>query len=225
MLPLITELAQFILSIPTRLLLIICADFKAEGLEILDNIDTSKGIILASNHVSQLDSIAIGCALPPLSKFAPIYYVALAKKEYFRFPIGKYIYGGAIFRLLGAYAIQRGVKDYALALANHIPLLKQGKTISIFPEGRVQHGGKLGEARGGMTYMSHVSGAPIVPTAIIGLDDVRWWEFLMCKRKVIIRFGNPIYFSEIDEPSLPPEIRYHKAAQKVMLKVGELIHT
>ena len=199
---------QILLSIPVRIFLKLFCGFKVRGFENLSGVDTTHGLILASNHKHQVDSVMLACALPLASGLGPVNFVALSKGEYERFPIGRYIYGGFLFRLVNGYSIKSGLKDYASTLVKHIELLKLGKTVSIYPEGKIIYTDELGQAHGGVAYLAKVSNAPIIPIAIKGMQ---------------LTFGKPIYFDEIDEPSLPEEKRYRAGASKVMSKNGQLI--
>ncbi|HEY4518527.1 MAG TPA: lysophospholipid acyltransferase family protein [Candidatus Paceibacterota bacterium] len=219
-----TFFIQAPVSLPFRLLLFFFVGLKTRGLANLHNIDTSRGLIFASNHNNQLDSIVIPCAIPPFSRLGPIYFVANEKKYYSRFPIGKYFYGGPLFRALGAYSVKKGLHNYAESLATHIKLLKLGRTVSIYPQGRIVYDKDIVEAHGGVAYLAKASNAPIIPINISGDKDIRWWQFFLLQRKITVTFGKPISFAEIDEPSLSEDKRYHAAAQKVMVEIEKLIN-
>jgi len=219
----LTTFLQFAASIPVRLLLMFFSGFIVKGKSNLKGLDSSRGVILVANHNSQLDSVALPCSLPLFSPLAPTYFVSMEKSKYNGFPLGKYFYGGKLFSLLGAYGIKKGLRDYAVTLAKHIELLGMGKTVIIYPEGARVPGYMLGEAHGGVAYLAKVSGAPIIPIAITGDEDIQWYQFLSFQRKLKLIYGKPIYFDEIDEPNLPENKRYHVAAQKVMQAIESLL--
>lgn len=217
------HLFQLILSIPLKIVLILFAGFSVRGFHELSKLNVSRGVILAANHNSQIDSITLPCALPLFSRLGPVYFVSLEKKSYQRFTLGKYIYGGRLFAMLGALSIKEGLKNYAATLSKHIELLSMGRTVAIYPEGSIVSGYTLGEAHGGVAYLAKVSGAPIIPVAITGDENIRWYQFLFFQRRIKLTFGEPIYFEQIDEPSLPESKRYHVAAQKVMHSIEILL--
>ncbi|HEY4504190.1 MAG TPA: lysophospholipid acyltransferase family protein [Candidatus Paceibacterota bacterium] len=218
-----TKLFQLALSIPIRLILILFSGFIVTGKKNMIGIDRSRGVILAANHNSQLDSIFLSCSIPLLSSLGPVYFVSLEKEKYQSFPVGRYFYGGRLFELLGAYSIKQGLKDYAITLSKHIELLVKGKTVAIYPEGARVPGYMLGEAHGGVAYLAKVSGAPIIPVAITGDEDIHWHQFFTFQHKIKLIYGTPIYFEDIDESDLPEEKRYHIASQKVMRAIEELL--
>ena len=49
-------------------------------------------------------------------------------------------------------------------------MLRAGKVLAVFPEG-VRSGGEVAWAKGGAAYLAMVSGAPIVPVAILGTRE------------------------------------------------------
>ena len=216
---------QTIISIPLRVILFLFVDLRVKGFANLNNIDTSHGLIFASNHNSQLDSVVIPCALPIFSRLGPVYFVALESKEYARFPIGRHFYGGWLFKILGAYSFKKGLHNYADSLVTHIHLLKSGRTVSIYPQGGIIYGNEVGEAHGGVAYLAKASDAPIVPITIVGDKNMRWGAFFTFRRRIRVLFGKPITFNEIDEPTLPEDKRYHAAAGKVMAEIGRLVNS
>ncbi len=79
----------------------------------------------------------------------------------------------------------------------HTAIFQQGDSLLIFPEGAlgVEEGKlRLPLKRGALLYAIQ-SGAPIVPVAIIGSHDV------YLRKKIIVRFGNPLQFQQKNRPS------------------------
>lgn len=218
----IINITQRLASIPFRIALFLFTRFQTHGYRSLLGMDESRGVILAPNHSNQIDSILVPCALPLFSKWAPVYFVSLDRKEYKRFPIGRYFYGSFIFTMLGAFSIRTGLRNYEATLSKHIELLKRGKTVAIYPEGNITPGKNLGEAHGGVAYLAKVTGAPIVPVSITGEENLKWWQFFLGRKTLKVTFGHPIYYSYIDEPHLDDSIRYHAVAQKVMHAIAGL---
>lgn len=144
-------------------------------------------MIFASNHRSFLDPFIIGA----MTK-RPLYYVA--KKELFRKPLQ-----GWFLNSLGAIPVDRGQSDGDLLITVRA-LLERGESLVIFPEGTRIRPGALGRPKRGVGRMALETGAPIVPIALIGTEDVRkGWRIR--PRKVSIRAGNPLVFPHTDNPS------------------------
>ena len=76
--------------------------------------------------------------------------------------------------------------------------LHAGKILNIYPEGQRSIGGQLAEFRKGAAILATELNVPIVPVALDGLYRV--WprgSWLIRPAKVKIRFGAPVYPSEV----------------------------
>lgn len=144
-------------------------------------------VILASNHRSFLDPFLIACLVR-----RPVYFVA--KRELFRIrPIGWML--GA----LGAFPIVRGRSDEE-AMATARAILERGDVVVIFPEGTRVRPGPLGAPRRGVGRLALQTGAPVVPVAVIGTEDIRrGWRFR--PRPVTLSCGAPLRFPRAADPS------------------------
>ncbi len=147
------------------------------------------GLIVASNHRSFLDPFVVGGCLPWRR---PMNYVA--KVELFRRPLQ-----GWILSRLGAFPIRRGESDEE-AMATARLLVERGGTVCIFPEGTRIRRGTLGEPKRGVGRLALQTGAPVIPTAVIGTEHVRrGWRIR--PRKVRVRLGRAMTFPQAEEPS------------------------
>jgi glycerol-3-phosphate dehydrogenase len=70
----------------------------------------------------------------------------------------------------------------------------------MFPEGTRTRPGSLGQPKRGVGRLALETGAPVVPIAIIGTEDIRrGWRIR--PRKVRLRAGRPLYFPKVDSAS------------------------
>ncbi|MFD3165265.1 lysophospholipid acyltransferase family protein [Herpetosiphon sp. NSE202] len=170
MVPFVYHIVRFI----CRVLLGMRARLVVEGQE---HLPTTGGYILASNHVSNWDPVA-------LSLGSPGHLIgALGKQELFELPIL-----GRIASAVGGIPVRRGEADRE-ALARCKAVLQSGQPLIILPEGTRSRSGELLEGKHGIIAMAQLANVPIVPAAVIGTKTMGWpWR----RSTVIVRYAAPI---------------------------------
>jgi 1-acyl-sn-glycerol-3-phosphate acyltransferase len=209
---------QKIIWIPTRILLVIFGRLKIVGLENLSSI--SGGAIFAMNHSSEVDPFMVPSSLPFFSPFSPIFYATREKSFYTRSGWRKHLFGGTFIKMWGGYGVRAGLHDYARSLEEHLVIAKAGGSFCFFPEGGITDDGKLRPGKGGIGFMAHRSGLPVVPVALKGAFGMSLLDFFMRRRKLTIVFGKPI------EYAFPPEASveaYKTYAGLLMEEIGGLL--
>ena len=156
-----------------------------------ENVPLTGPVILASNHLSFIDSIAI-----PL--MAPRRVSYLAKAEYWRGPgIGGWL-SRTLFTALGALPVERDVSRAAqAALDTALGVLQAGGAFGIYPEGTRSRDGRLARGKTGVAWLALTADCPVVPVAVAGTDKIqpvgaRWPR----PRRVSVTFGEPLTFPE-----------------------------
>ena len=156
-----------------------------------ENVPATGAFIIASNHLSFIDSMAI-----PL--MAPRRVGYLAKAEYFT---GSGIRGWwtkTWFTALGALPVERETHRAAQeALDTAMSVLRTGGGFGIYPEGTRSRDGRLARGKTGVAWLALTADCPVVPVGIIGTDLIqpvgaRWPRL----HRFTVHFGEPLTFPE-----------------------------
>ncbi|HWC32447.1 MAG TPA: lysophospholipid acyltransferase family protein [Actinomycetota bacterium] len=155
---------------------------RAVGVE---NIPATGPVILASNHVSFVDSLFM-----PLMCPRPV--VFLGKADYFESWRTRWF-----FDALNVIPVRRegGSASEAAILAG-IRALKRGHVIGIYPEGTRSPDGRLYRGKTGVARMALEAQAPVVPIAVEGTDVVMPLDAKMprLKGRPAVTYGKPLTF-------------------------------
>ncbi|MGB2705807.1 MAG: lysophospholipid acyltransferase family protein [Candidatus Omnitrophota bacterium] len=127
--------------------------FEVEGRE---NLPKKGPFIIVSNHTSYADPVVVGAACDTSS------ITFMAKKELFDMPIL-----GPWVKAVGCIPVERD-SGSSRPLKEAVQKLKEGQTISIFPEGRRSKNGSLQKSEPGIGLLALKTGTPIVPIYISG---------------------------------------------------------
>ena len=195
------------------------------GIEIVgkENLRGIKGpLIIAANHTHEADVTIAPLIVGFFSKLYPIYFVANPKgKIETTSTWKKYLYGGLFFNFLGGYPIHPGYQDYSHSLEKHLELLRQGRTVLIFPEGKRTLDGKLNPARGGLGYMVYTTKAAVLPVVIDTFFNITILNSLTSRRKIKITILKPISANELMTTQIPGVEDFRLASQVVMDRIRE----
>ncbi|GAB3617642.1 lysophospholipid acyltransferase family protein [Okibacterium endophyticum] len=158
-----------------------------------ENVPKSGAAILASNHLSFIDSIFLPLHLNRRLSF-------LAKSEYFT---GKGLKGRAtkfFMTATGQLPIDRsGGRASEASLNTGLQVLGRGDLLGIYPEGTRSPDGKMYRGRTGVARMVLEAGVPIIPVAMIDTEKVQPIGSRLPKiRRVGIIIGKPLDFSRFE---------------------------
>jgi 1-acyl-sn-glycerol-3-phosphate acyltransferase len=175
------------------------------------NVPLEGGVIIAPNHLSLLDPPLIGCACPRELRY-------LAKAELFRNRLF-----ARFIRRLGAFPVERGTADVG-AIKTALQFLKDGRAVIIFIEGTRGTGKYLLPPTPGVTLLARQSGAPVVPTAIVGSEQA--WpkgSKLPHRAQVKVAFGTPVRYQELFGARTDREAR-DTFSELIMERIEALTH-
>lgn len=201
------RIAQFILWPIFRLVF----RFKVIGYE---NIPLTGPVLIASNHLSNLDPPLLGVAV----RGRPLNF--MAKAGLFKFAPFAWL-----LRALNVFPIKRGSPDRK-AIRRAISLLKEGQAFCLFPEGTRSHNGKLGRGQPGagmiISQAQKSQGLSIIPARIRGSELAMPRGALFIRPKhVEVKFGPPVALDKIDGQGQSKEV-YQQIVDTVMEEIGKL---
>jgi len=159
----------------------------------LENIPRSGGVILASNHLSFIDSIFL-----PLVIERRIYF--LAKSDYFTGRGPKSWFTKNFLLGTGMLPIDRsGGKASEASLNTGLEVISRGEVLGIYPEGTRSPDGRMYRGRTGVARMILEGRVPVVPVAMIDTEKVMPIGTKIPKvRRIGIVFGEPLDFSRFE---------------------------
>lgn len=141
--------------------------------------------IIAANHSSHYDPPVLSISCPEEVQF-------LAKGYLFDIP-----FLGWLIRHLNSHPIAQGSSDVQ-TLKMMIELLKQGKKLILFPEGKRSEDGTLQPLERGLSFLVQKAQCPIIPAYIQGAYEAwpRWKRFPRIFGKITVAFGEPIEWEQ-----------------------------
>lgn len=181
----------------------------------LENIPPEGPAILASNHLSVIDSVYL-----PLMIGRPVVFPA--KAEYFaaRGPLGRL--WAAYLRSTNQLQMDReGARAAQATLEAALDLLHAGELFGFYPEGTRSPDGRLYRGRSGIGYLALNSGAPVIPVAMMGTRKMLPpGAPLPRPTRIEIRIGKRMEFAHL--AGEPPARARRTVADEVMRAIGEL---
>lgn len=172
------------------------------------HVPTRGGAILASNHQSGLDPILVCAAF-----WRHVYW--LAKVEYVVTPKVAWFFKSVSAIPVNREAPRRESLEAAAAC------VRSGKLFGIYPEGTRSPDGRLYRGYTGVARIAAMTGAPVVPTGVVGSREALPKGRILAKPlRCEVRFGPPLFFSVRpgeDEPSA-----YRRFTDEVMHAIGTL---
>jgi 1-acyl-sn-glycerol-3-phosphate acyltransferase len=153
----------------------------------VENVPSTGGVILASNHLSFADSVVIPCVVPRKVVF-------LAKSDYFT---GRGVKGTLQrwwFEGTGMLPVDRDDSKAAIAsLETALEVLGRGEAFGIYPEGTRSRDGRLYRGRTGVAHLALTAGVPVVPVGLTGTEKLQPVGSSVPKLvPITVRFGEPI---------------------------------
>ena len=128
-----------------------------------EHLPSQGGVVLASNHISLLDTLLIPYSVMATHGVQIVW--APAKVELFELPVV-----GRVIASWGAFPVRRGRGD-RLAIRRLVDHMRVGK-VMLFPEGTRSRDGRLGEGKRTVGKLLYETRPTIVPTVVWGTNRV-----------------------------------------------------
>jgi 1-acyl-sn-glycerol-3-phosphate acyltransferase len=171
-----------------------------------DHLPATGPAIVVINHQSEFDPPFVGVAFQrPLRYMAKI---ELFKHAWFRWAIEH----------LGAFPIRRGEGDRE-ALRRSLEVLEAGQVLLMFPEGTRSIDGRVHEFLPGVGLIALRSGAPVVPAAMKGTEEIRREGRLPSFSRVRLTAGPPVILDDLQGRASKA---YAEASRRMMEAVSDL---
>jgi len=181
----------------------------------LEFIPASGPAILASNHLSFIDSLYL-----PLMISRPVVFPA--KAEYFtaKGPLGRV--WAAYLRSTNQLEIDRSDANSAQAtLEAAAGILRRGELFGFYPEGTRSPDGRLYRGRAGLGWLALNTGAPVIPVAMIGTRKMLPPGAPVPRpTRIDIKIGKPLDFGHLAGD--PPAKARRTIADEVMRAIADL---
>ncbi len=149
-----------------------------------DRVPRAGAVIVVANHVGFIDGPVLHGVIPRPSHFL----------------ISEHMFRGALTLLLrGAGQIRVDIGGRS-ALSAGLEVLRRDGVVGMFPEG-TRGAGRADAVHGGAAWLALRSGAPILPTTIVGTrhsgEPVGVWP--APRRRILVEFGVPVEVSPPDD--------------------------
>ena len=153
--------------------------FKTEGRE---NIPAKGAFILAANHVSYLDPIAVGAGCP-----RPVHF--MARDNLFVHP-----FLSAWLKAVEVIPLKRNAADLS-AIKEGLRIVRKGGALALFPEGtrRTKESMYL-NPEPGVGFLAAKGEVPVIPVFVSGTDKAMPRQARSLRlAKISVRFGREIH--------------------------------
>ncbi len=177
-----------------------------------EHLPRSGPLLIVINHLGHLDAPVLIAALP----YSP---EAIALSDLFHVPVT-----GQLLRLYGVIPVHRDVFDRTV-VQTALSVLCQGKVLILAPEARMSVTGALETARGGAAYLALKSRAPILPVALTGTANARFygeWKRLH-RPRVTVAIGEPFALPDLPTRGAVRRRSLAEASTIIMTRLAELL--
>lgn len=177
------------------------------------------GFVLAPNHVSHLDPLFISHFMVD-NGVVPRF---LAKDTLFDVPVV-----GSIVTNAEQIPVYRGSAGAAQSLRAAEQAVREGKSVTIYPEGTITRDPDAWPMTGrtGAVRVALATGAPLVPMAQWGAQQILWpytkVPKLFPRKTIRVRIGDPVDLSDLRDKPLTEAV-LHEATNRLMDTLTDML--
>jgi 1-acyl-sn-glycerol-3-phosphate acyltransferase len=170
-----------------------------------------EGFVIASNHIGRLDAILIYNFIDRKD------IIMLVAEKYREIPLARWF-----VKQLDAIWIERFNADFS-ALRQALNRLKKGGVLVLAPEGTRSPNAALQKAWPGVSYLAAKTGAPIIPVALVGCEDAKFFPNLKRLRRtqVTVYVGEPFTLPAV--PMQNREVVLQQYTDEIMCRIAALL--
>jgi len=190
-----------------RLIFKLLTEWEIVGLE---NVPPDGPFISVSNHTHWLDPPLIMASLP--RRVYP-----LTADKWRRRPVV-----GQLMASVGAIFVMRGEVDRR-ALRKAMEVLKQGRVLGVAPEGTRSKTGALQRGRGGAAYIACLTGVPLVPVGVVGVEKALSELKHLRRPQVKVVIGQPFTLPPLPREPGGKSERLKEYTTQIMYRIAELL--
>nr|WP_294696490.1 lysophospholipid acyltransferase family protein [uncultured Friedmanniella sp.] len=183
-------------------------------------IPATGGVVLAVNHISNVDPLAVG----QFVAFSGRWPRFLAKASLFRLPVV-----GRIIRACGQIPVQRNSAAAKDALEQAVATVEQGRAVVVYVEGTITLDPDLWPMRGrtGAARIALSTSAPVVPIGQWGAQDVMYgkrihFPHLLPRKTFRLMAGDPVPLDDLRALPLTAAV-LDEATERIMSAVTALV--
>jgi 1-acyl-sn-glycerol-3-phosphate acyltransferase len=184
-----------------------------------EKVPATGGCIIAMNHISHLDPMALGWFLYDHGRLVRY----LAKEALWHVPVLKYIVKDA-----GQIPVARMTEGAASAFDAAVAAVRAGECIGVYPEGTITRDpagwpmrGKTGAAR-----IALATGCPVIPVGQWGAQDLlpaySTRPHVFPRKTLSYKAGDPVDLSDLEDKPLTAEV-LHEATDRIMSAITRLV--
>lgn len=184
-----------------------------------EKIPAQGGVVVAANHVSHLDPLTYAHLLHDHGRL-PRYLAKAALFDVF--------FVGTILRATGQIPVYRESADASRALSAAVESVEKGRLVFVYPEGTLTRQPELWPMTGktGAAHISLLSGAPVVPIAQWGAQNILYpyasKPKLLPPQRVYAKVGDPVDLDDLRGKEITPQLLL-EATDRIMDAITALL--